>query len=177
MNILNKLEISKNSCANYVSRNQMCKPKPQVARKRRQMAQKMKVNNKKNLENSLEKSSKQQNYLNFTIRFFQCSFLISFYFSFLFSFLCFLPKTSPTTNSLTCLPPIFRLPLAFSFHASLYRLPALAHIIIFSISFQPSPSPATLLLHCFNHHHGLVTFLPHVPCRLASQETVSHSSK
>ena len=38
MNILNKLEISKNLCANYVSRNQMCKPKPQVARKRRQMA-------------------------------------------------------------------------------------------------------------------------------------------
>ena len=74
-------------------------------------------------------------------------------------------KKKLSHTSLFCL--LFRPPPAFSFHASFYQLPALTQIVLSSISFQPSPLQ---LLHCFNHHHCLVTSLPHILCRLVSLE-------
>ena len=94
---------------------------------------------------------------------------------FLFIFALFLKLSSP--HPWADPPSLFFLTSrALYFHASLHRLLALTQIIISSISFQPSPSPTTFLLHCFNHHHGkVVTSLPRVSCM--KLEVILHFSK
>ena len=78
---------------------------------------------------------------------------------FFFFFALFLKVSSPHPS---VDPPFsfFSTARALSFHASLYQLSTPTQIIISSISFQPSSSPATPLFHYFNHHHGkMVTSL------------------